>query len=108
MPKQKATLSVALNDKLVELQEIYGFKFDMKVDVGRITVKLTDPSEAKAEFERVAPAFGVDPKLYGRRFKHKNTLYEVIGIRKSAPKNCLQIKAVHSGQEYSCAPSFIR
>lgn len=65
-------------------------------------IKFSEASEgvdgAKAEFERLAPSFGIPKDAYGKIIKISLTEYKVTGIRSSARTKCVIITRVHDNK----------
>lgn len=110
-------VEAAVNKALTEVAEQFGVSFDRKPGRfsesnydGRYNFQIVSedgvPAANKANFEKYAPMFGLDPGLFGFTYIENTHTFTVVGLNLKAPKNCVKLER-DDGASFCCPAQYI-
>src|SRR6185369_12352940 len=89
-----------------------GATFDDLQATFKLQVKVADPgalaTQARDDFERWAPAIGLEPEWYGAEIVLHDKVYEVVGVAPGRSKNSVKIRRRYDGKGFVCSPEVVR
>lgn len=73
-----------------------------------VNIAAVDVDKAEADFRRFASVYGYDPSWFGKSFKNRNKILQVVGIRTSARKNVMVLRDEMTGKEFVGSVGLVR
>lgn len=83
-------------------------KIAIKADDSGISCRLqAGADERKALFDQYSWKFGYPKEWFDQQFVAQGVLYQIVGVKPTAEKNCLVIKRLKDGKEFVCPVGYV-